>query len=259
MNIQVRDLSYSIQKQKLIDRLSLQVKTGEFVGLIGPNGSGKSTLLKNIYRVLKPDEGKVNLDHHDILNLTSRQTAQNMAVLGQESSLVFDFKVKEIVLMGRSPYKRMFEIDNDKDKQIVEQAMERVGMLQYGERSFLTLSGGEKQRVLIARALAQQAKVIVLDEPTNHLDIKYQLQIMDLVKSLDVTVLAALHDINIAAAYCDYIYVINEGRIEASGKPAEVLTCSMLQEIFGVDTDVRIHAVSGKPHITFFSEYITRG
>ena len=179
--------------------VSLEVEPNEFVGIIGPNGSGKSTLLKCIYRVLKPQAGIVKLDGTDIRELSYKKSAQSIAVLAQHNYYNFEFSVQDVVLMGRSPHKRAMERDNAQDYAIVAQALETVGMADMAKRSFSTLSGGEQQRVILARALAQQTPCLILDEPTNHLDITYQLELMDIVQGLGRTVVAAIHDLNIAA------------------------------------------------------------
>ncbi|MFC4770250.1 ABC transporter ATP-binding protein [Effusibacillus consociatus] len=258
MNLLVENISITIEKKNLLRNIGLQVETGEFIGLIGRNGSGKSTLLKSVYRIMKPDAGIISLDGEDIFRLSPRQTAQRMAVVRQEAPVEFDFTVREIVKMGRSPHKRLLQSDSTDDQDIVNDSLSRVGMRDLADQSYMTLSGGEKQRVLIARALAQQAKFLVLDEPTNHLDIRYQLQIMDLLKDLKITVLAALHDLNIAGVYCDRLYVIESGEIVTSGTPEEVLRPELLRNVFGVETEVIIHPITGKPHITFFSEMSIR-
>ncbi|MBM4763595.1 heme ABC transporter ATP-binding protein [Bacillus sp. B15-48] len=257
MRIQVQDVSTSINEKRIISNIHLEARSGEFVGVIGPNGSGKSTLLKNIYRLNKPDCGKITLGDEDIYKLSAKKTAQKMAVVSQESQNSFDFSVKEIVLMGRAPHKRMIEIDTEEDLRITEESLNKVGLSNYSDRSITTLSGGEKQRVMVARALAQQAKVLVLDEPTNHLDIHHQLQLMDLVKTLDITVIAALHDLNIAATYCDRIYVLNRGEIVISGTPEEVLTEATLKEVFRVNTNIVQHPITGKTHITFLADSVS--
>lgn len=217
------------------------------------DGSGKSTLLKSIYRILKPTAGFISLNDEDIYRLSSKEAAQRMAVVRQESPVEFDFTVREMVMMGRYPYKSFLQSDTKKDEEIIHQALCDVGMHHFADRGYMTLSGGEKQRVLIARALAQQARFLVLDEPTNHLDIHYQLLIMDIVKSSNVTVFAALHDLNVAAAYCDRLYIVKSGRIVAAGTPAEVLHPDLISDVFEVDCEVSIHPVTGRPHIVFFS------
>lgn len=253
MKLTVTDVSYRLGKKQILKEIGLTAASGKFVGVIGPNGSGKSTLLKTIYRMLTPDVGTISLGEEMIGKLSSRQIAQRMAVVSQETSALFDFSVGEIVMMGRTPHKGLLQSDSREDHELVDEALLRVGLAAYKERSFHSLSGGEKQRVFIARALAQQANVIVLDEPTNHLDIRYQLQIMELVKTLDITVLAALHDLNLAAQYCDYLYVMQAGNVVASGAPEHVLTSELLLEVFAVNTQIRKHPVTQKPYIFFLS------
>jgi iron complex transport system ATP-binding protein len=259
MNIEVECVTFSIHDKRLIDGICLQVKAGELVGLIGPNGSGKSTLLKNMYRVLKPDSGLVTLDGQDMLRMKYKETARQMAVVSQDAPQTFDFSVRDIVLMGRHSHKKLLEADTVVDHELVEQALERVGMDAQADQGFATLSGGEKQRVLIARALAGQARFLVLDEPTNHLDIRYQLQILDLVKTLRITTLAALHDLNLAAFYCDRMYVLKEGKVVASGITEDVLQPDLLWSVFGVETEICIHPKTGKPNITFLPDSLRRG
>lgn len=218
--------------------VDLHVEPGEFVGLIGPNGSGKSTFLKTLYRALRPSGGAVLLRGEPLGDMTPKQSARRLAALPQTSSMEFDFTVRDVVMMGRAPHKRMFEADSADDYAIAERALDEVGLAGFATRKFRTLSGGEKQRVLIARAIAQEPSMLVLDEPTNHLDVKYQIQLMELVSGLDMTVLAAMHDLNIAARYCDRIYVLSGGAVVASGTPEEVLTPQLIGEVFGVRAKV---------------------
>ena len=251
MRLQVEDLTYSYGEKEAADHVTLQVDTGEFVGLIGPNGSGKSTVLKNIYRGLKPDSGRITLDGEDLLSMPYRISAQKLAVVGQENDVPFDFQVKEIVAMGRSPHKKLFDVDTPYDKQMVYHALEHLGMEDMANRSYLHLSGGEKQRVLIARAIAQESDFFILDEPTNHLDISYQMQIFDFIKRLKVTVLSAIHDLNMAALYCDRLYVMKAGKVVLQGTPEEVLTPENIFDVYGVHSCVEQHPVTGKRSITF--------
>ncbi|EST56417.1 ABC transporter [Brevibacillus panacihumi W25] len=255
MRVQAENISVTVDKKKtLLQDVGLEVLDGETVGLIGPNGSGKSSLLKSIYRVLKPEVGLITLDGEDVYRLSTVESAKRMAVVRQESSVEFDFTVREMVFMGRAPHKTLFQTDTAEDERICAEALAQVGMGDQEQRSFFTLSGGEKQRVMIARALAQQAKFLVLDEPTNHLDVRYQLQIMDLVKRLGMTVLAALHDLNMAAMYCDRLYVMDNGKIVASGRTEEVLSAALIRDVFGVEAEVVLHPRTGKKHIVYFSE-----
>jgi iron complex transport system ATP-binding protein len=253
MNLIAKSVSVCIDDKDILREIDLNIENQEIVGLLGPNGSGKSTLLKSIYRILKPDAGFISLNDQDIYQLSSREAARRMSVVRQESPVEFDFTVREMVMMGRFPHKSFLQSDTKKDEEIVQQALFDVGMNDFAERSYMTLSGGEKQRVLIARALAQQARFLVLDEPTNHLDIHYQLLIMDIVKSSNITVFAALHDLNVAAAYCDRLYIMKSGQIVAAGNPAEVLHPDLIRDVFEVDCEVSIHPVTGRPHIVFFS------
>ncbi len=174
-----------------------------------------------------------------------------MAVVGQENDVPFDFLVEEIVAMGRTPHKKLFDIDNAHDKQIVHHALEHLGMENMAKRNYLNLSGGEKQRVIIARAIAQECDFFILDEPTNHLDISYQIQIFDFIKRLKVTVLSAIHDLNMAALYCDRIYVLKEGNIVLQGTPEEVLTPENIFNVYGVRSSVEKHQITGKMAITY--------
>lgn len=251
MRLQVNDLSFSYNEKQIIEDIHLNVAKGEFVGIIGPNGSGKSTLLKNLYRALKPNAGTVSLDHEDLYKMSAKKTAKTFGVVGQENSIPFDFKVEEIVAMGRSPHKNLFEGDTVADRDIIADALKQTGIEHMAKRDYLQLSGGEKQRVIIARVLAQQTDFLLLDEPTNHLDIRYQLQMFDLIKSLGVTVLSAIHDLNIAALYCDRIYALKEGRLFKSGTPEEILTPAVIQDVYDVQSDVMIHPITNKRSITY--------
>ena len=254
MELEARQVSVTISRKEIVRAASLKVREKQFVGLLGPNGSGKTTLLKSIYRVLKPSGGAILLDGTEIDTLSHRETARRMGVVSQFNNLSFDFTVEEMVLMGRAPHKRAFDRDTEEDYRIATEALERVDMLDFRERSFLTLSGGEKQRIILARALAQQVELMVLDEPTNHLDIKYQIQIMDVVRSLGVGVLAALHDLNLTLMYCDYVYVLKGGQIVAHGRTENVITEELIRSVYEVECSVMRHPKSGKLYVTFFSQ-----
>ena len=252
MNIFAENVEITLGNAKILKKIGIDVKSREFVGVIGPNGSGKSTFLKCIYRVLKPEAGAIMLDGTPLEALSVRESAKKVAVLSQHNYYNFEFTVRDIVLMGRSPHKRMMERDNKLDFDIVDEALRKVGMLDYKDRVFSTLSGGEQQRIILARALAQQTQCLILDEPTNHLDIKYQIQILDVVRDLGVTVLAAFHDLNIAARYCDRIYAVNDGQIVACGTPAEVLTPMLLKALYEVNAEVLTDR-DGRPYIIYHS------
>jgi len=258
MKLQVDNLSFSFDDvQPIIQSIQLQVKHGEFVGIVGPNGSGKSTILKHVYRALKPHSGVLLLDGEDLLTMRTKKAAQKIGVLGQENTVPFDFKVEEIVAMGRSPHKKWFESDNNADQLIVKKAIQHVGMEKKSGEDYRHLSGGEKQRTLLARVLAQQTELLLLDEPTNHLDIYYQLQMFDLIQRLGVTVLTAIHDLNMAALYCDRVYVLKDGCLYQNGTPEEVFTPQLIREVYGVDADILIHPITNKVSITYLPESIS--
>ena len=203
--ITAEGVSFSWGQARILQEVSLCAGKGKFVGVIGPNGSGKSTLLKCIYRVLHQDAGCIFLDGKENTKMGYKETARFLGVVAQHNIYDFDFSVRDIVLMGRSPHKKTMEQDNAEDRRIAREALARVGLSGFEERTFAELSGGEQQRVILARALAQQTRALILDEPTNHLDVKYQLQLLNTVKSLDLTVVAAFHDLNLAGLYCDEI------------------------------------------------------
>jgi iron complex transport system ATP-binding protein len=249
--VQVKDLRFTIDKKEILKDISFEVKKGSFVGIIGPNGSGKSTLLKNIYRLYKPSSGSILLDNKELSKMKDKDCAKEIAVLAQESNTHFDFTVKQIVKMGRYPYKSVFEDYSKDDLKMVKEMLKKVGLESYSDRNFSELSGGEKQRTLIARALVQNTDFLVLDEPTNHLDIGYQIQLMDLVKSLNITTLAAIHDMNLAAMYCDYLIVMKDGKIKEVGTVEEIINSEMLKDVFGVNAYVGVNPINKKLQVSF--------
>ena len=239
MNIQTDNIQVSFGSKTILQDISLAIQDKEFVGIIGPNGSGKSTFLKCLYRVLQPNGGKIFFDGTEMSSLSHRDTALKMAVVAQHSTVNFDFSVLEMVLMGRSPYKGLLDRDQLDDYEIARHALAQVGLSDFESRNFNTLSGGEQQRVILARALAQRTECLVLDEPTNHLDIKYQLELMTIVKRLDATVVSAIHDLNLAAIYCDRISALKDGHIVCSGTPQDVLSSDTIHHIYGVSAMVQ--------------------
>lgn len=239
MNIQTDNVKVSFGQKSILQDISLSIRDKEFVGIIGPNGSGKSTFLKCLYRVLQPNNGKIFFDGTEMSSLSHRDTALKMAVVAQHSTVNFDFSVLEMVLMGRSPYKGLLDRDKIDDYEIARHALAQVGLSDFESRNFNTLSGGEQQRVILARALAQRTECLVLDEPTNHLDIKYQLELMTIVKRLDATVVSAIHDLNLAAIYCDRLIALKDGSVVCTGTPHEVLTEETIRHIYGVSATVQ--------------------
>lgn len=238
MELLVENVSIQIDNTEIIKEICLSAQTGEFVGLIGPNGSGKSTLLKAIYRILNYNKGEITLNGQSIKAISLGEMAKQMAVVGQFNNINFELTLLEIVMMGRNPYLGQWQRESEKDYEIAWEALEKVGMAQVAHRHFSSLSGGEKQRVILARALTQQPKVLILDEPTNHLDIKYQIEILSIVKQLGICTVAALHDLSLAAQFCDEIYIIKKGEVVTKGKPQEVITREMVKAIYEIDCDI---------------------
>ncbi|GGU93307.1 ABC transporter ATP-binding protein [Streptomyces bacillaris] len=251
MRIDIDALTVETAGARLVDEVTLTAGEGQLVGLVGPNGSGKSTLLRCVYRALRPTSGAVRVGGDDLDALSTREGARRLAALPQDTVAEFDFTVAEIVAMGRMPHQGPMARTTDEDRRRCEEALSGVGAAHLAERGFLTLSGGERQRVLIARALAQEPRVLVLDEPTNHLDIAHQLEILALVRGSGLTVLTALHDLNLAALHCDLVHVIAGGRIVASGAPYDVLTTELLAEVFGVRAHRVAHPETGALQLLF--------
>lgn len=249
--LQTNNLNYSIANKALIRNISVDIPRGSLVGLIGPNGSGKSTLLKTIYRVNKASSGSVYINGKDIENMSNREVARKMAVVMQENKISFDFSVMEMMMIGRYAHRGLFANRDVDDEAICRKALALVGMQDFEKRSFLTLSGGEKQRVFIASAFSRNTELVILDEPTNHLDVGYQFQIMDLMKGQKgITVFAAIHDMNMAMQYCDYVIALKEGKVVSVGTPKEVLTTELLSDIFRVKAEI-CETSDGKGYIRY--------
>lgn len=249
--LETRNLHFRAGDKDILKGIDISVPRGSFVGIIGPNGSGKSTLLKTVYRAQKPSAGSVYLGGKDMDKLSGKEAAKKLAALPQENELNFDFSVMELMLVGRYAHRGPLGRERQQDRDICRRALGSVGMLEFEQRSFLSLSGGEKQRVLIAGAFARGAELIVLDEPTNHLDIGCQYMLMDLMKSQkDLTVFASVHDLNLALRYCDRLIIMDNGKVAACGAPEQVLTGEVLKKIF------KVHAVvewdnAGLPYIRY--------
>lgn len=255
LNVEVADLEWAAAGIAILRGITLRINPGIFAGIVGPNGSGKSSLLRCIYRLYRPTAGQVLLNGRDIWEMTARECARQTAVVVQESVSDFGLTVQEVVLMGRTPHKGLFDGDSARDLRLIEEALTLMGMSNYTERRFETLSGGEKQRVLIARAIAQQPRLLILDEPTNHLDIRFQFEVLRIVKGLGVTVLAAIHDLNLAASFCDHVHVLQQGRLVAEGRPQQVFTSTLIHQVFDIETIVDTHPVTAGPRITFYHSH----
>ncbi|MBN6037682.1 ABC transporter ATP-binding protein [Amycolatopsis sp. 195334CR] len=251
MELRFEDVSVALQGKTLVDKLGLVAGSGQVTGLVGPNGSGKSTALRCVYGALKPSGGAVWLGDTALAELGHRRAARAVAALTQESSSEFDFTVAELVEMGRFPHLTGNQALTTREKELCRDAMDRLDVAHLAERGVLTLSGGERQRVLIARALVQEPAVLVLDEPTNHLDVRHQIELLSLLRTLGLTVLVVLHDLNLAAAVCDRIGVLSAGSLVRAGTPAEVLTADLVREVFGVEVTVVDHPLTGDPQLLY--------
>ncbi len=251
MRLDVERLSIDLAGRRVVDDVTFEVPQGERLALVGPNGSGKSTLLRGLYRVHRPTSGAVRVGGDELWRLDPREAARRIAVVAQESGAEHELTAFEVVMLGRVPHQRGFGADGPADIEAAERALARVGATALAERPFAVLSGGEKQRVLLGRAIAQDCPALVLDEPTNHLDIAFQLELMQIVAELGLTTVAALHDLNLAAEYCDRVAVLREGRLVACGEPEEVLTSDRIAEVFTVRADHLTHPATGRPHFAF--------
>lgn len=249
MRLDLHGVGVRIDTTPIVSDVDLRVEPGELVALVGPNGSGKSTLLRTVYRALRPTTGVVLLGGDDTWRLNGRQAARRRAVVTQHQSISAEFTAAEVAAMGRDPHHGPWSRAGAADRRIVTEAMQRVGIAWAAGRRFGTLSGGERQRVLLARALAQQAPLVVLDEPTNHLDVHAQLDLLDVVRGLGVSVLAALHDLDQAAANADRIVVLQRGRVAAAGPTLDVLRPDLIEEVFGVRAHIGPHPLDGRPHV----------
>ena len=254
LGITVDDVSWSVKqkKQKILYPLSFELSPGKILGVVGPNGAGKSTLLRLLYRYYRPTTGKVKINGIDIWKLTSRQVACSIATVLQENSSDFSLTVREIVTLGRTPYSKWLSNSNsENDKKIVQSSIDRLSLNKFENRHLNTLSGGERQRVMIARALAQEPDILILDEPTNHLDIRQQLEILNLLKDLSITVITSLHDLNMARSNCDEILLLKDGCALGFGKPNLILSESNISEAFRVKACHELLTPSNSKQITF--------
>ncbi len=251
--VEVSDVSITLGKVAALDSVSVEVEPGEFLGIIGPNGAGKTTLLRTISGILTPETGRIRVDGRDIQGLSSSAVSRLVAVVPQETNLAFDFDVRDIVAMGRTPYRSRLSWGEPPDEEVVEWALGETRIKSLADRGISEVSGGERQRVLLARALAQDTPVLLLDEPTASLDINHQVRTLEMVRSLvddaGKTVMAPIHDLNLAAHYCDRLLLLSEGRRTALGAPETVLTEANLESAFGTEAIVTNHPVTGSVYV----------
>lgn len=249
MRITAHQLAWSVDRVPILDAISLDVRPGLVTGLLGPNGSGKTSLLRILAGITRPDAGAVRLEEHDVHRMRPRDRARVLALVEQDASTGWSYTVRQVVELGRSPYRSRFATGDRGGPAVVDAAMATAHVDHLAERTWRTLSGGERQRTHLARALAQEPALLLLDEPTNHLDLRHQLEFLARVRGLGLTVVAALHDLELAAAYCDDVAVLEGGRLVAHGPVTDVLTSGLVAEVYGVDIDVEAHPVHDRPHV----------
>lgn len=252
MTLDVRDVDVELGGQQILDAVSADVTDGHLVGVVGPNGAGKSTLLRAMNGVIDPAAGTVLVDEEAVHELPSKAASRRIASVPQEGHVGFEFTVRETVEMGRHPHVPRFGTDDDPEA--VDRAMARAEVAQFADRDVTSLSGGEKQRVLLARALAQETPVLLLDEPTASLDVNHQIRTLELVRGLaddaDRAVVAAIHDLDLAARYCDELVLVSDGRVLDSGPPADVLAPAAIREAFDARVAVGTDPTTGEPTVT---------
>jgi len=256
--IEVHSVSFRYHEDWVLQDVSFRVEKGEFVGVIGPNGSGKTTLLKILYRLLSPQKGEILFELVPMKKMDRADIAKRIAVVAQETHLLFPFSVLETVMMGRSPHLGHLMFESEKDLEITKKAMEWTKMLPFSERSMDELSGGERKRVFIARALAQEPEVILLDEPTTNLDIHHQMDFLDLILTLNrergLTIVMASHDMNIASEFCDRLILLQGGGIYKAGTPDEVITQENIEKVYGCEVWIDQNPFSGMPRISLLKK-----
>ncbi|MBP2381266.1 ABC transporter ATP-binding protein [Brachybacterium sacelli] len=248
--LEARDLHHAFGGRPVLRGVDVSIAEGEVVGLVGPNGGGKTTALRILHRALAPDAGEVLLEGRDLGSYPGRERARRIAVMAQEITGEVPLSVADVVLLGRVPHAGAFGSTTEEDLRIATEALEHSGALHLARREFGLLSGGEKQRVLIARALAQQPRVLLMDEPTNHLDIGSQHHVLQIVREQGPATLVVLHDLNLAARYCDRVLVLTDGIVRADGPPAEALTADLVSATYGV-TAQRATADDGTAQLLF--------
>lgn len=246
MRITAERLSWSVAGTPVVREVDLDIAPGETVGLLGPNGSGKSSLLRCLAGLRAPDAGSVLYDGACVRRWGARRIARHVAFVEQDPGSDSDLSVADVVGLGRTPFRDRWRGPDAADRAVVAAALDRVGLTALAGRSWRALSGGERQRAHIARALAQQPYCLLLDEPTNHLDVKHQLDLLELLAGTDQTVLVALHDLSLAARYCDRLVLMHQGRLVSSGTPEAVLTAERLAEVFEVDAELTTDALGNR-------------
>jgi len=252
----IESLMFSYEGKPVLDNVTLDIKKGEIIGILGPNGCGKTTLLKNLNKNLLPQGGSILLEDIDMKDMKKKDVAKKIAVIPQTNEIRFAFTAREIISMGRMPFMDTFAGESREDKELIEKAMERTGITEFADRYINTMSGGERQRVIIARALAQSPSVLLMDEPTLHLDICTQFDVLDLVYKLSkedgLTVVIVSHDLPMVVRYCDRIMMLKDQKIFALGTPEEVLTPENMREVFSVNAVLENDDRTGQNAVRLF-------
>lgn len=253
--IKINKLNWSYGDTKILTDISLDISHGKFTGIIGPNGSGKTTVAKLLSKLLDADSETVYIEGKDLSDIKISELAKKMALVPQSSDIDYEFTVYEVVMLGRTPHIGRFQRESAVDFDIVKKAMKDTDTWQYRDRYINQLSGGERQRVIIAKALSQEPKILILDEPVTYLDVHHQLNLMELIKKLseerNITIVTILHDLNFALKYCDYVIMLNEGKIYKHGIPEDVVTKEHIKNVYDIEVNMISHPVTNSPHIVF--------
>jgi iron complex transport system ATP-binding protein len=247
MEISVHDLKVAIEGTVILHGINIVLGEQRLTGILGPNGSGKSTLLKTFYKALKPMSGFVAYDGENVENISQKRCAQITAVLPQHRNTTTDLTVFDLVMMGRYPYKGFMESMDQDDQKRTKDALELLGLMKFAKRKFASLSGGEKQLVLLARALVQDTPWLLLDEPTNHLDIQHQVKLLNILQDLDKKIVVVFHDLSLASKYCDHLFVMKDGLVVKDGHPLDIMTPELIREVYNVEAIVIPHPEGGRP------------
>jgi iron complex transport system ATP-binding protein len=251
--IKTKDLNWSYNGTKVLDNVSIDIRFGTFTGILGPNGAGKTTLLKLILNLLQVEKNSILIRGIDINTYSRKELARIEAYVPQNVKIDFNFTVEQVVIMGRTPFLGRFESESSKDIGIAEWAMKETGVLEFKNKLITHLSGGELQRVIIARALTQEPIIMALDEPTSHLDIQHQINILSILRTLakreGLTIVAVLHDVNHALEYCDNLFLMDKGKIVNTGSPKDVITPKVMKEVYNLDVKITKNPFTGNPYM----------
>lgn len=251
--IQAKQLVFAYQQQPVLNALNMEVPQGAFTAIVGPNGCGKSTFVKQLIKSLKPQSGDIHIFGKPLNSYSHKALGKLIAYVPQATQIGFDFTVEEVVLMGRYPHLKRFQSETPKDREIAAEAMKATGVWALKDKPANALSGGEQQRVIVARALAQEPQILILDEPISHLDLPHQVELMALIRKMaqekGITVLAIIHDLNLALDYSDYVVMMQGGQVHYSGIPTEIISERSIREIYGLEVCMIQNPVTGNPHV----------